>query len=189
MDPSFGLYETFSIVLCKNFANFKGRACRSEFWIYILFIMVMHILLFILGRTTNKLNMIKYQRSEEITVFDIINIIVLLIFIIPSLAVTVRRLHDIGKPGWYIFIVIIPGLGLLILFLILLQDSKAEPNQYGPSPKINSNLQNNDDQRLIDQNNPAKDNPQQQPPTYQQPDQNSVLQKPYQNPVPTESNN
>lgn len=55
--------------------------------------------------------------------------------LIPSLAVTVRRLHDIGRSGWWLLIAFIPLIGALILLIFTVLDSKPGSNQYGPDPK------------------------------------------------------
>lgn len=61
--------------------------------------------------------------------------IYLLAIILPSLAVAVRRLHDIGKSGWMILISLIPLIGGIWLLVLLVTDSNPGDNQYGPNPK------------------------------------------------------
>jgi len=56
--------------------------------------------------------------------------------LIPSLAVTVRRLHDVGKSGWFILVGLIPLIGSIWLLVLFCTDSKPGENQYGPSPKM-----------------------------------------------------
>jgi uncharacterized membrane protein YhaH (DUF805 family) len=60
----------------------------------------------------------------------------ILVSILPSLTVTVRRLHDTGKSGWMILLCLIPIIGGIILLVFLVLDSDPEPNQYGPNPKF-----------------------------------------------------
>jgi len=64
-----------------------------------------------------------------------LTVLAFLVYIIPALAVTVRRLHDINKSGWWIFIRIIPYVGDLILFVFSVMDSDPNHNEYGPNPK------------------------------------------------------
>jgi len=203
MQPSMGCCEAIKSVMGKNYANFSGRARRSEYWFYSLFQYILNVILFSLDLSTSARAYSSYDRygnsysSRQLTVFGVINIIIALICFIPSLAVTVRRLHDIGKSGCCIFIALIPFVGIFILLYFLCIDSEAVPNEYGPSPKYNSSLQSNSNQQLIAQNSPVYQNnpsplnayPQQQPLTYQQPYQNPVPQQPYQSPVPPESYN
>ena len=58
-----------------------------------------------------------------------------LVVLIPSIAVSIRRLHDIGKSGWWLLIAFIPCIGAFVLLYFLIQDSQQESNQYGPNPK------------------------------------------------------
>ena len=55
--------------------------------------------------------------------------------LIPSIAVTVRRLHDTGRTGWWILIGLIPVIGGIVLLIFMLLDSEPGENQYGPNPK------------------------------------------------------
>ena len=82
-------------------------------------------------------------------VFNILYILYLLFIFIPNLAVAFRRLHDIGKSGWWILIVLIPLIGV-IWFLVLMAGESVPDNEYGPNPKKteeqkNENVPNNDE--------------------------------------------
>ena len=85
----------------SNYANFKGRARRSEYWYFVLFNILVSLVLSGLTLISPKLN--------------ILNSIYSLVVFIPGLAVAVRRLHDIGKSGWTYLIVLIPAIVLVIL--------------------------------------------------------------------------
>ena len=196
MQPSMGCCEAIKSVMGKNYANFSGRARRSEYWFFSLFQYIISAILISVSSSSRSYYYDsytgRYYSRGGVSAFDVILSIWALICLIPSLAVSVRRLHDIGKSGCYIFIAFIPLVGAFILLYFLCIDSEAVPNEYGPSPKYNSSLQSNSNQQLIGQNSPVYQNnptplnayPQQQPPTYQQPYQNPVPQQPYQNPVP-----
>lgn len=67
---------------------------------------------------------------------NIVTGIVNLTLLLPSLGLAVRRLHDIGKSGWWIFISLIPIIGWILLIVWYCQDSQMEPNQYGPVPNM-----------------------------------------------------
>jgi uncharacterized membrane protein YhaH (DUF805 family) len=97
----------------RNYANFRGRARRKEYWYFALFYLFFAILILIVGI---------FMRSQLLY-----NLYVLAI-LIPSIAVGVRRMHDVDKSGWYL---LIP-----IYSLILCCTNGTEgPNQYGPDPK------------------------------------------------------
>ena len=98
------------------YATFNGRARRSEYWFFTLF---NAIVAFILG-----------------LIFPPISFIYPIFILLPSLAVLVRRLHDIGKSGWWIFICLIPLIGSIWLLVLLCTDSNAETNNYGENPKV-----------------------------------------------------
>ena len=111
----------------KNYAGFSGRARRREYWIFILFNNFIFIAL-------SFLDIIIYNLSSE-TVIGMLSGAYLLAVILPSLAVTFRRLHDSGKSGWWVFINLVPMVGSLVFIIILFLDSQPGENQYGPSPK------------------------------------------------------
>lgn len=113
-------------VLVLNYSNFKGRARRSEYWYYTLFIGIVNAVFSLLeGITKGGFN----------TFITVIQVIVSLATLIPGLAVCIRRLHDIGKPWTYIFMVLIPIAGPIILIVQYTKDSVPGANEYGPNPK------------------------------------------------------
>ena len=105
----------------KKYATFSGRSRRSEFWIFWLGTFVISIVLQALTRLAAPL-MIVY-------------IIFGLAVIIPYISVTVRRLHDIGRSGWWYFIGLIPLAGAIILLVFMCTDSQPGDNQFGANPK------------------------------------------------------
>lgn len=113
-----GPIQAVSSVL-SNFATFKGRACRSEFWWWWLFTMIVGILIAGTAMTTrdNMFLMIFY-----------------VVIFIPNLAVTVRRHHDGNRSGWWILLCIIPLLGPLFLLFLYASKGTDGPNIYGPDP-------------------------------------------------------
>ncbi|MDO9454789.1 DUF805 domain-containing protein [Nocardioides sp.] len=106
-------------VVVENYANFSGRARRSEYWYFFLF---------------NFLVSIVAQVVDNVIGIPILTIVVGLGLLVPGLAVSVRRLHDIDKSGWFILIALIPLVGAIILLVWACTDSKPD-NQYGPNPK------------------------------------------------------
>lgn len=101
-----------------NFANFSDRASRSEFWFFQLFVVVGIIALsFVDGATGTPVSML----------FS-------LAVVIPSISVTVRRLHDTGRSGWWYFISFIPLIGIIWLIVLLASSGDANANEYGPAP-------------------------------------------------------
>jgi uncharacterized membrane protein YhaH (DUF805 family) len=112
--------------LFSNYATFSGRARRSEFWFAYLFIALVNL-------GASLLDSIVF--GVTIDQFGLFYIVAALGTFIPSLAVTWRRLHDIGKSGGYFFIVLIPIVGVILLIVWLTTDSQRVKNQYGPPVK------------------------------------------------------
>lgn len=122
----------------KNYTNFSGRARRKEYWMFLLFnILIIFALVFISGFISEVL-------GSDAGSF-IIGAYILFI-IIPHFAVVVRRLHDIGKSGAYWFVRFIPIIGVFWLLFLLVEDSAVGNNNYGPNPK---KMINEDDINLI----------------------------------------
>lgn len=110
----------------KKYAVFKGRAQRKEFWFFVLFhILAIVVLVFL----EDFLNIA--PDTEGLVLAEIYNFAV----IIPIIAVTIRRLHDTGRRGWWILINFVPAVGGLILLALLAQDGEAGENDYGANPK------------------------------------------------------
>jgi uncharacterized membrane protein YhaH (DUF805 family) len=107
----------------RKYATFSGRATRSEYWYFILFNTIISVVLVLtFGEEVS---------TENIGLVDIYAIITVL----PILSVTVRRLHDVGKSGWFLLISIIPIIGGLWLLILYVRDSTPGANKYGPNPK------------------------------------------------------
>ncbi|MFD9333199.1 DUF805 domain-containing protein [Streptomyces sp. NPDC060028] len=105
----------------KKYADFSGRARRQEYWMYTLFTVGIVIVLAIIDFSLDTYPLF-------------VGLYVLATFL-PSLAVTVRRLHDIGKSGWWYFIGAVPFIGGIWLLVLTATEGQAQPNEYGPSPK------------------------------------------------------
>ena len=112
----------------KQYADFKGRARRKEYWMFYLFYMIYSIPIMIIDL------IIGYQIGS----FEIspVSILFSLAMFVPSLAVTVRRLHDVGKSGAMILIGIIPIIGTIYLLVLLATEGESGYNNYGPNPKL-----------------------------------------------------
>ena len=126
----------------KKYAVFSGRAQRAEFWYFILFSIIVSILLTVVDIMLGLYN----PKSG----MGVLSGIYALAILIPSIAVGTRRLHDIGKSGWWQFIALIPILGAIVLIVWFAIDSK-EDNKYGKNPKKLSNKNNIVNNNSIDQ--------------------------------------
>jgi len=119
------LFKAYAAVL-KKYADFSGRARRSEYWYFVLINVIIGVILF-------ALMMPRIIEGNVFNVFYIIFIIYDLAIFIPNLAVMVRRLHDIGKSGAWIFISFVPIIGGIWFIVLLASGSDPDPNDYGPN--------------------------------------------------------
>ena len=128
------LVNKYFINIIKNkYAQFAGRASRSEFWYFALFYF---ILSFILGAIdTFVINPMLGGTTLESAQGGILLLLVALGLLIPIISLSIRRLHDIGKSGWWLLISLIPIIGALVLLYFYVCDSQAGSNMYGENPK------------------------------------------------------
>lgn len=124
----------------KNYANFNGRARRSEYWYYTLMNFIIVICLY----TMIGLSIASQLTALSIT-FGALVFIFFLATIVPTLSVLVRRLHDVGKSGWFFFVYFIPLAGPIWLLVLLFTNGEQGENAYGPDPKNQSSMNMNDD--------------------------------------------
>ena len=113
----------FLDVLKNKYAKFDGRATRSEYWYFTLFATISYIVAMVIdGLLMNVTGGM-----------PILTILAMLGMIVPSIAVGVRRLHDIGKSGWWYLLALVPFISLVLIAFFVI-DSK-DDNVYGPNPK------------------------------------------------------
>ncbi|ADZ84646.1 DUF805 domain-containing protein [Cellulosilyticum lentocellum] len=104
----------------KKYADFSGRARRKEYWMFFLINIIIGIVLGFLA---------------TILKTSILSTIYSLAVLIPGIAVCIRRLHDIGKSGWWWFIALIPLVGPIWLLVLVCTEGDSSNNQYGSNPK------------------------------------------------------
>jgi len=112
----------------RNYATFKGRAQRAEYWYFHLFWIIGLFGSIFIG------SLLDSVFNQKATIMTIMPILWILVHIIPMIAVQVRRLHDISRSGWWYLINIIPYVGPTVLFIMSVMNSK-EDNEYGKNPK------------------------------------------------------
>ena len=115
----------------NQYSDFNSRARRKEYW---MFALVNFIISTLIVGVDNALGF-SFNYIGNVSGTGVFNLLYNLLILIPSLAVAVRRLHDIGKSGWMLLIGLIPLVGAIWLLIFLLRDSEAGENKYGPNPK------------------------------------------------------
>ena len=114
---------------CINqYSDFSGRARRTEYWMFMLFNMIFACIAIVLD---NALGL-----ADPAMGYGVLYGIYALVMLIPGLAVCARRLHDVGKSGWFMFISLIPIIGGIWLLVLICTDGHAEENKWGKNPKI-----------------------------------------------------
>lgn len=128
MNTTFQGYNivTATQAVLRQYACFSGRATRSEYWWFQVCMFIINIVTVTVG--------LYLAVSADIPQLANLASLVSLAFVLPSLAVFVRRMHDIGKSGWNLFWGCVPFIGAIIVLVFCCQDSQGN-NQYGPSEK------------------------------------------------------
>ena len=111
----------------KKYAVFSGRARRAEYWYFVLFNIIVAIVLSLIDTLLGTFNFMQGV--------GLLSGLYSLAVLIPTLAVTVRRLHDVDRSGWWIFINLIPLIGFIVLLVFAVTDGTPGSNRYGPNPK------------------------------------------------------
>jgi len=114
------------LAVLKKYAVFSGRAPRIEYWTFFLFHLIIQLALAVIEGLAG------FARQTDQSVLA--GLYSLIIFV-PALAVTVRRLHDTGRSGWWSLIGFLPIIGAIGLLVFLVRDSQPGENEYGPNPK------------------------------------------------------
>ena len=117
--------EWFLLAL-KKYAEFNGRSRRKEYWMFYLFTMLINIPLGIIDEIANT----TFQYGS-----GVFSLIFSLFTFVPWISVTVRRLHDQNKSGWYLLLFFLPIIGWFWLFILTVTEGNKGPNEYGPDPK------------------------------------------------------
>ena len=107
--------DALRTVLLEKYIDFSGRAPRSEYWWFVLFVAVVNV---VMGRFGT----------------DLIAFVVSMALLIPSIAVAIRRFHDIGKSGWWFLTLLIPLLNLILILIWFTRKGETGANAYGPDP-------------------------------------------------------
>jgi len=113
------------LAVLKKYLEFGGRASRTEFWMFALFNFIVSMVLAVID------NVIGTKTAQGI---GILGAIYGLAVLLPYLGVGARRLHDTGRSGWWLLLLLIPFIGWVVLLIFYVLESQAGENQYGPSP-------------------------------------------------------
>ncbi len=137
-ESEYNIFDWWKKVYINNYANFSGRARRSEYWYSFLVHMLMFIFVALL------------YGIFEFTALDKFSLLIAIIYILlsalPTIAVSVRRLHDTGRSGWWYLLCVIPiisYIGSIVLLIFYCIEGDRGSNKYGPDPKEDIDLLSN----------------------------------------------
>ena len=135
------------VEVLRKYAVFSGRSRRREYWLFTLFSSIIAAVLDYLDRFLSS-PMIPISGfgtppnalgpaapGSTVIAIGLLGVLYSLALLVPSLAVSVRRLHDLGRSGWWLLIGLVPVIGIIVLTVFALQDSEPGENAYGPNPK------------------------------------------------------
>ncbi|ESP94786.1 DUF805 domain-containing protein [Pseudoalteromonas luteoviolacea] len=108
------------ISVLKNYVVFNGRARRKEYWMFVLFNLIFSVVIAVL---------------DGVLGTSFLSLIYALAVLVPSVAVSIRRLHDTGRSGWWVLISLLPLIGAIVLLIFAVQEGDQDSNDYGPNPK------------------------------------------------------
>lgn len=131
------------ILPLRRYVDFRGRSRRQEYWMFVLFIVIGSLATSALDALLGTGGGFAHYTYGGDGMYGvgagarggILNDIFSLIVLIPSIAVSVRRLHDLDKSGWWILIGLIPLVGWIIAIVWYCADGTRGPNRFGPDPK------------------------------------------------------
>lgn len=118
------IISNFMEIILGKYAQFKGRAGRSEFWMF-------YLVYFIIGAVFSISMNLVASISFLYYIILVLQVIIILGLLVPTLAVSVRRLHDIGKGGEWIFINLIPLIGSIWFLILLIKEGEKVANRFG----------------------------------------------------------
>ena len=104
----------------KNYAKFTGRARRKEYWMFLLFSIIISVVLTVI--------------DGVVGTGGILGLVYSLAVLIPSIAVAVRRMHDIDKSGWWLLIAFVPLIGIIVVIVFACMAGTPGDNRFGPPP-------------------------------------------------------
>ena len=119
-------------ILTNKFADFNGRARRKEYWMWTLYCTI----ILLISMALDNLFGLTFEFLGQDLGYGWLYLIFGIIQFIPGLAVVVRRLHDVGKSGWYYLIILIPLIGFIWILVLLCTDGVKEENKWGTNPKL-----------------------------------------------------
>ena len=119
-------------ILTNKYADFKGRARRKEYWMWTLY----YILILLFAMVLDNVLGLNFELLGQDLGYGWLYVIIGITHLIPGLGIVVRRLHDVGKSGWFYLIILIPLIGFIWILVLFCTDGVKEDNKWGSNPKL-----------------------------------------------------
>lgn len=119
----------YFLLALRKYATFKGRTRRNEYWIFVAFNILFGLIALLVD------NVFEISFKDVDFGYGPIYLAYNVAMVIPSVSIAVRRLHDVGKSGWFLLIALIPVIGYIWLLVLFVSDSQPGTNKYGINPK------------------------------------------------------
>jgi uncharacterized membrane protein YhaH (DUF805 family) len=119
-------------ILTNKYADFKGRARRKEYWMWTLYYTLILLFAIVLDNVLG----LNFELLGQDLGYGWLYVTVGITHLIPGLGIVVRRLHDVGKSGWFYLIILIPLIGFIWILVLFCTDGIKEDNKWGSNPKL-----------------------------------------------------
>ena len=119
-------------ILTNKYADFKGRARRKEYWMWTLY----YILILLFAMVLDNVLGLNFELLGQDLGYGWLYVTIGITHLIPGLGIVVRRLHDVGKSGWFYLIILIPLIGFIWIIVLFCTDGVKEDNKWGSNPKL-----------------------------------------------------
>ena len=119
-------------ILTKKYADFKGRARRKEYWMWTLY----YTLILLFAMVLDNVLGLNFELLGQDLGYGWLYVTIGITHLIPGLGIVVRRLHDVGKSGWFYLIILIPLIGFIWILVLFCTDGVKEDNKWGSNPKL-----------------------------------------------------
>ena len=119
-------------ILTNKYADFNGRARRKEYWMWTLYYTVVLLIAMVLDNVLG----LNFELFGQPLGYGWLYVTIGITHLIPGLGIVVRRLHDVGKSGWFYLIILIPLIGFIWILVLFCTDGIKEDNKWGSNPKL-----------------------------------------------------
>jgi uncharacterized membrane protein YhaH (DUF805 family) len=119
-------------ILTNKYADFNGRARRKEYWMWTLYYTIVLLFAMVLDNVLG----LNFELFGQDLGYGWLYVTVGITHLIPGLGIVIRRLHDVGKSGWFYLIILIPLIGFIWVLVLFCTDGVKEDNKWGSNPKL-----------------------------------------------------